>query len=59
MITILVDHEENTSSSLPVLTIGSSDRMDESGYRKRCAIRLVEIVLDLEIYLGSSRLFIP
>jgi hypothetical protein len=51
--------EENTSSSLPVLTIGSSDRMDESGYRKRCATRLVEIVLDLEVYLGSSRLFIP
>jgi hypothetical protein len=51
--------EENTSSSLPVLTIGSSDRMDESGYRKGCATRLVEIVLDLEVYLGSSRLFIP
>jgi hypothetical protein len=51
--------EENTSSSLPVLTIGSSDRMDERGYRERCATRLVEIVLDLEVYLGSSRLFIP
>jgi hypothetical protein len=51
--------EENTPSSLPVLTIGSIDRMDEREYRERCAARLVEIILDLEIYLGSSRLFIP
>jgi hypothetical protein len=51
--------EENTPSSLPVLTIGSIERMDEREYRERCAARLVEIVLDLEIYLGSSRLFIP
>lgn len=51
--------EENTPSSLPVLTIGSIDRMDERDYREQCAERLIEIVLDLEIYLGTSRLFIP
>jgi len=51
--------EENTSSALPVLTIGSVGRLDEREYRERCARRLAEIVLDLEYYLGSGRVFIP
>jgi hypothetical protein len=51
--------EENTPTSLPILTIGSVNRLDERGYREECAERLVEIVLDLENYLGASRIFIP
>jgi hypothetical protein len=51
--------EENTPRSLPVLTIGSVLRLDERSYREQCAERLVEIVLDLEQYLGTGRLFIP
>ncbi len=51
--------EEHTSTSLPVITIGSLDRLDEQAYRKRCATRLVEIALDLEAYTGVTRLFIP
>ena len=51
--------EERTSSSLPVITIGSLDRLDEQAYRERCATRLVEIVVDLEAYAGVTRLFIP
>ncbi len=51
--------EENTSTSLPVITIGSSDRVDDKSYREACAARLVEIVLDLDNYLGTGRLFIP
>lgn len=51
--------EERTSQSLPVLTIGSLARLDEQAYRTLCAARLVEIVLDLELYAGVSRLFIP
>lgn len=51
--------EENTPMSLPVLTVGSVNRLDEREYREECAERLVEIVLDLENYLGSSRIFIP
>jgi hypothetical protein len=51
--------EENTSNSLPVLTIGSVLRLDERSYREQCAERLVEIVLDLEQYRGVGRLFIP
>ena len=51
--------EENTATSLPVLTIGSSQRMPERGYRQQCASRLIDIVLDREIYRGAGRLFIP
>lgn len=51
--------EENTPMSLPVLTVGSVNRLDEREYREECAERLVEIVLDLENYLGFSRIFIP
>jgi hypothetical protein len=55
-----VMREEITSTSLPVITIGDADRLlNDSEYRQRCAIRLVEIVLDLNIYMGVSRLFIP
>ena len=51
--------EENTLTSLPVLTIGSLDRLDEREYRELCASRLVEIFLDLDNYLGTARIFIP
>lgn len=51
--------EENTITSLPVLTIGNVERLREKTYRERCVIRLVEIGLDLENYLGASRIFIP
>jgi len=55
-----VMREEITSTSLPVITIGDADRLlNDSEYRQRCAIRLVEIVLGLNIYMGVSRLFIP
>ena len=51
--------EENTAASLPVLTISNVKRMVEKTYRERCAARLLEIVLDLESYLGVGRIFIP
>ena|SRR5215208_7875174 len=51
--------DESTASSLPVLTIGSLDRMRGAEYRRRCAERLVEIVLDLDQYRGGHRIFIP
>jgi hypothetical protein len=51
--------EENTAASLPVLTIGNVERMVERTYREQCAIRLLEIGLDLDNYLGAGRLFIP
>jgi hypothetical protein len=51
--------EENTVTSLPVITIGSVGRLDERVYRERCGSRLIEIVVDLDNYLGTGRLFIP
>lgn len=51
--------DENTLISLPTLTIGNVDRMAEETYRERCAERLLEIVLALDNYLGTARIFIP
>lgn len=55
-----VIRQENTPTSLPVITIGNTDRLlNDSEYRERCVERLVEIVLDLDDYRGSQRIFIP
>ena len=51
--------EENALASLPVLTIGSLDRLKEKNYRERCVNRLLEIWINLENYLGTGRIFIP
>lgn len=55
-----VMREENTPNSLPVITIGNADRLlNDSEYRELCAERLIEIVLALDNYRGSMRVFIP
>ncbi len=51
--------EENTLSSLPVITISRLDRLKENLYRERCAERIAEIVLELKNYEGTGRIFIP
>jgi predicted nuclease of predicted toxin-antitoxin system len=51
--------EENMPTALPVLTIGNMNRFEAQDYRERCANRLLEIVLHLEDYLGTGRIFIP
>ncbi|MCU0568583.1 MAG: DUF5615 family PIN-like protein [Oculatellaceae cyanobacterium Prado106] len=52
--------EENQPDSFPVITIGNADRvLDERAYRDQCVDRLLEIVIDIENYLGVGRLFIP
>jgi predicted nuclease of predicted toxin-antitoxin system len=51
--------EENTPTSLPILTLGNPDQFDESSYRQKCATRLIEIFLDLDNYMGVGRIFIP
>jgi predicted nuclease of predicted toxin-antitoxin system len=50
---------ENTSSSLPVLTIGNKNRVIEKEYRERCGSRLLDVILYLDNYLGAGRIFIP
>jgi hypothetical protein len=54
-----VIREENTGTSLPVFTIGNKERLDEKRYREQYASRLVEILFDLENYMGVGRLYIP
>jgi hypothetical protein len=55
-----VMREENTSESLPVITISNADwLLNDSEYRGRCAESLVEIVLDIDTYQGARRIFIP
>ena len=52
--------EENTANSLSVITIGNPDRLlSESNYREKCVERLIEIIINIDIYLGSRRIFIP
>ena len=34
-------------------------RLDERGYRERCSMRLLEIMLDIDQYRGTQRVFIP
>ncbi|MEC4895150.1 MAG: ACP S-malonyltransferase [Oscillatoria sp. PMC 1051.18] len=55
-----VIREENTVTSLPVITIGNPDRiLNDLEYREKCVERLIEIVLDLDEYRGLRRIFIP
>lgn len=52
--------EENTSTSLPVATIGDADRvLTDPDYRDLCVNRLLELALYLDNYLGTRRIFIP
>jgi len=51
--------EENFPESLPVLTVSRQNDLMQSSYRRRVAAQLIEIVVDLEIYRGVGRLFIP
>lgn len=55
-----VMREENTSESLPIITVSNADRLlNDSEYRGRCVESLLEIVLDIDTYLGARRIFIP
>lgn len=52
--------EENKVDSLPVITIGDPDRfLEDRLYRNRCVDRILEIVIDIENFMGVGRLFIP
>lgn len=52
--------EDNSPNSFPIVTIGSLDRFrNESSYRSQCADRIIEILLNIENYIGVGRIFIP
>ncbi|HKP84773.1 MAG TPA: ACP S-malonyltransferase [Blastocatellia bacterium] len=50
---------QNQPDSLPVVTIADINRIVEKPYREQCALRLTEIALYLDQYLGAGRLYIP
>lgn len=50
---------ENTPTSLPTITIANAKRLKTSAYRQEVALKLAEILLYLENYLGTGRVFIP
>ena len=50
----------STSNSLPVLTISNLRRvLSDPIYCQACALRLAEVMLDLEVYRGVQRLYLP
>ncbi|MDB9527154.1 ACP S-malonyltransferase [Oscillatoria sp. CS-180] len=52
--------EENKGDSFPVITIGDADRfLADRVYRNRCADQILEIVLNIETWMGVGRLFVP
>jgi len=51
--------DENSITSLPVLTVGNVRRFPDRSYREQCAAQLLEIVMDIERHLGRGRVFIP
>lgn len=52
--------EENSPTALPVLTIGSAQRLrHDRAYREACANRVAEIVVDLPKHVGTGRVFVP
>jgi hypothetical protein len=52
--------EENAVDSFPVITIGDADRfLADRVYRNCCVDRILEIVLEIEIWMGVGRLFVP
>lgn len=55
-----VMREENTTASLPVITVSNADRLlNDSDYRGRCVESLIEILLDIDSYRGARRIFVP
>ena len=51
--------DECVPTSLPVLTVGNLYRMKHKKYRERCVDKVVEIIMYLDNYLGTPRIFIP
>jgi hypothetical protein len=55
-----VIREENTPTSLPVLTTGKGNRvLHDRVYAGRIAVQLLEHLLDLDALRGTGRLFVP
>jgi hypothetical protein len=52
--------EEVTPTALPVLTISRARQLlTDSAFRRTCAERVAEILFDIELYRGVTRLYVP
>ncbi|MEM9542454.1 MAG: ACP S-malonyltransferase [Cyanobacteria bacterium P01_E01_bin.42] len=51
--------DNNTQNSFPTITIENLSRLEEYNYRERCLDRLIEIILEIEKYMGVGQIFIP
>lgn len=51
---------ENTPDSLPVMTPADPDRIPNGGdYAERVVARLIEYLLDIDLYRGTGWLYLP
>lgn len=50
---------ENRANSLPLTTLSRADRVVEQAWRERCATHVPDIILELDKYLDTGRVFIP
>ena len=53
-----VIERNNTPTSLPVLTIGVPRVLSSRAYAERVVTRLLEVLLDVEQYRGTGRLYL-
>ena len=54
-----VIESESTATSLPVLTIADQNSLMISEYRQRVADKLAAVIIDLDAYLGTGRIYLP
>jgi len=50
---------ENHPQALPVLTVGSKERLNDPEYRLRVALGIVDVIIYLDNYRGAGRIFLP
>ena len=50
---------ENRPLSLPVITLSRANRLAFPDYRQQAALKLAEIIIYLNNYLGVGRIYIP
>jgi hypothetical protein len=51
---------ESTEVSLPVLTLADADRvLQRADYAERVVARLFEYLIDIDLYRGTGRLYLP
>lgn len=50
---------ENHPQALPVLTVGSKERLNDPEYRSQVALGIADVIIYLDNFRGTSRVFLP